>query len=191
MANDVFKCRYETNAYRPEVIQHFAAVDEATEATWAYVHAIGAIGFHSFHHDGGLAGVIFNDLVGRADFWKVQDTVYHPGAELNRGLLCVPKRTKAAAGVLDVYSKVPAIPSARDLAIKLGAPPERITDGSKLYWPTAMRVTLPTHRVFVLVPRQIDDGWEQPRHFTEVPESVFMHAIAEHNALVPKDKTDE
>lgn len=184
---DVFKVTYEIPHDHPLVAEHFAAVEAAAAVTWAYVESLGALGYHTSTWNGSLHGVIFNDLVGRADYWKVLDRVYHPGADKNRGLLCIPKKTKIAAAVRAAFDAVPPTPPSRDLAHKLGWNRPHVTDGSRMYFATVTRLTLPAPRVFVRLPRQIDDGWTAPGIFTEVTEGEYMRAIAAHNALVPEE----
>lgn len=184
---DVFKVTYEVPADHPAVEAHFTSVDAAASATWAYVESVGALGYHTSSWDGSLYGVLFADIVGRADYWRVTETVYHPDTENHRALLCVPKKTKAASEVRAVFEAVPAIPKSEILARDLGwsKSHREVTDGSKIFFATVQKLTMPQARVFVRVPRKIGDGWEAPDFWVERTEGDYMRAIEAHNALVP------
>ncbi len=184
MSRDVFKCLYEVPADHPAVTAHFTAVDTAAAATWAYVESVGALGYHTSGWDGSLYGVIFPDLIGRADHWRVLDHVYHPNVP--KALLCVPKKTKAAVDVRTAFDAAPKIPKSTKLAKDLGWSGAQPTDGKKVHFATVQQLDAPTPRIFVQVPRQIGDGWTPPDFFTEVLTSEHMAAIAAHNALVPE-----
>lgn len=184
---DVFKVSYEMPADHPAVAAHYEAVAKAAATTWAYVESVGAIGYYTSTWNGALDAVIFPDVVGRADHWKVLNRVYHPKAENHTAVQCVPKRTKIAAEVKAAFDAVPAIPPSRDLAHALGWTNSRVGDGSKIYFATVHKLETPTPRVFLRLPRQIDDGWEAPDFFIERTEGDLMRAIAAHNALVPKE----
>lgn len=186
MSRDVFKCLYEVPADHPAVEAHFATVDAAAAATWVYVKSIGALGYHTSSWDGSLYGVLFADLVGRAEYWRVAETVYHPDTENHRALLCLPKRTKIATAVRAAFDTVPNIPKSSVLARNLGWSGAQPTDGSKVHFATVQKLETPTLRVVVQVPRQIDDGWTPPDFFTEITASQHMALIAAHNALIPE-----
>lgn len=181
---DVFKVAYEVPADYPAVAAHFDAVDKAAAATWAYVERVGAVGYHTSGWDGALYGVVFAGVV--SPEWKVLERVYH--ADHDKALLCCPKRTKAAAAVKAEFDAVPKIPKSELLARELGWSRSRreVMDGSKIYFATVHKLTLPAPRVFVRLPRQIGDGWEAPDFWTERTEGDYMRAIAAHNALVPE-----
>lgn len=190
MSKDVFKVVYEVPADHPEIVAHFAAVEAAAAKTWVYVESVGALGYYTSSWDGSLHGVLFADRVGKADLWKVLDTVYHPQADKNRAYLCMPKKTKAAAEMRAAFEAVPKIPKSELLAAKLGwtRRHREVTDGSRIYFATVHKLDVPTPRVFVRVPRQIGDGWTAPEFWAERSEGDYMRAIEAHNALVPDDK---
>lgn len=182
---DVFKVVYEVSPDHPAVVAHFAAVEVAASATWAYVESVGALGYYTSSWDGSLHGVVFTGAV--PPEWKVLERVYHPNAD--KALLCMPKKTKAAAEVKAAFDAVPAIPKSEILARDLGWSKRHreVMDGNKVYFATVHKLDLPTPRVFVRVPRQIGDGWEAPDFWTERTEGDYMRAVAAHNALVPPD----
>jgi len=172
--SDVFKCLYEAPADLPTVINHLVAKHAAETAIRAYVLEVGAEGFHTYHRSGAIVGLIFLEA---PPAWKVVQN-------LGGGhYLCVPKNTKAAREVRDAFRLMPLIPTARSLAISLGAPTESTTDGSALSYATAHLIELPTLRCFGRVPLQIGDAWVPPEAFSEVSEAEYMRAIAAHNQL--------
>lgn len=183
--SDVFKVVYEVPADLPAVTRHFAAVADAASATWSYVESLGALGYYTSSWDGSLHGVVFGDLVGRADHWKVLEHVHHPDSP--KAYLCAPKKTKAAAEVKAAFDAVPKIPKSETLAAALGWSKGRrdVTDGNKIYFAVVHKIDFPTPRVFVRAPRQIGDGFTPPDFWTERTEGDYMRAIEAHNATVP------
>lgn len=177
MSKDVFVVTYEVPADRPEVVEFNDAVRAADAQTLQYVESVGGVGFYTTSLFGTLHGVIFPDLIGRAEHWKVLDRV-------DGGVLCVPKRTKVAAETRAEFDAAPAIPQPVTLARALGWSGARPTDGRKTYWATVSQLALPSPRVMLRLPRQIGDGWEVPPFFIERSEGDYMRAIEAHNALV-------
>lgn len=188
MSKDVFKCLYEVPADHPAVAAHCAAVDVAAAATRAYVESVGALGYRTSSWSGSLASVIFADGAFPPEHWKILDREWHPTAA--KAYACIPKKTKAAEAVREAFDAVPAIPQTDRLAIALGWSGAQPTDGRKIHFATVQRLTEPTPRVIVQIPRQIDDGWTPPDFFTEITVSQHMAAIAAHNALVPEETND-
>ena len=186
----VFRRIYELPADLPEVEEFEASVNQANDATWAYVESLGGLGFYTASYYGHMTGIVFdsNKVVGDfAKLWKAEST-YHPGAA--KACLCVPKQTKAAKEARDAFNAVPRIPQGHELIKALGWERGRVSDGSRTYWATAHVLSHPRRRIFADVPRQVGDGWMPCVDFRPVPTEEYMNAIAAHNAQFPADAPD-
>lgn len=183
MSKDVFRVTYEVPADRPEVAGFNEAVAKALWTTQEFVDSVEGIGFYTASLRGYCTGVVFPDLVGRADCWRAYERVYaegHSGA-----VLCVPKKTKAAKSIRLAFEALPNVPQSADLARALGWVNGAPSDGTKIYWATVKQLALPHPRVLLRLPRQIGDGWTPPDFFVERTEGDYMRAIEAHNAMLP------
>ncbi|MBO9602581.1 MAG: hypothetical protein J7496_08745 [Novosphingobium sp.] len=164
---------------------HYAAIDAAAEAHWAFVKQVGGEGYRPLN-GGGLRSVFFKELptawrkIGWGEGGRIE-AVPHKGSATGKSLA----------------KQIAALPQGkrgRELAYDLGYNPKQMAmDGSRgvIYFPTDLRVTFPAERIFVRIPRFTDDGFEpDPAILRELRESEFMAAVEAHNAEARRQREE-
>lgn len=175
----VFVTSYEVNDIGlPLIERHNAAAKAWLAAAWALTEELGGTGFHPGWN--GIRAILFEGDAPSG--WRVLE-----GDPQHREYVrCVPRKTSKAGKELTArLSSVGMRPKGEDAAALFGwAPPEMAMDGSKVYFPTAQTIELPSPRHFIRLPRFAKDGWQGHAGLTEQPESEYMRAIEAHNACV-------
>jgi hypothetical protein len=183
MVEAVYRTYYEVLPEgMPIVAAHYALVEERRVAGMKIAERYGAVGFRPSSVSG-IRHLIFSGGSGDAP-----EGFKYEAVEAGRKIACSPHRGSALgkqiAADLKTFEGMPDDGRlASDLGYSVASAP---MDGFKIYFATAARVTFPTERAFLNIPRQMGDGWEPPAHLREVPASVFMLAIETHNAEVER-----
>lgn len=169
----VFVTTYEIIGAHEIAAAHYAAVDAAREAHWEFVNEVGGSGYQPGRYHGVLA-VLFEQLPAG---WRqigggksLIKAVPHKGS----------RDGKALAQRMDA---LPLPPSAEELAGDYGYNPAVFPiEGTSIYFATALRVTFPSERIFLRIPRTESDGFKpNEAHLRALPESEFMAAVSAHN----------
>lgn len=170
----VFITTYEVIGAHEIATAHYAAVDNARNAHWAFVKKVGGSGYQP-GYGGGVVAVLFEQLPAG---WRQICT------EKN-WIKAVPhKATREGKAVYEKMKALPVPPSPEQLCADYGYQPSEFPiEGTTIYFATALRVTFPSERIFLRIPRTASDGFEpNEAHLRALPESEFMAAIEAHNA---------
>jgi hypothetical protein len=179
----VFVTTYEVTGALDVARAHYAAIDAAIRKQWAFISDVNGIGFRP-DSKGGIRSVLFHDL---PPGWRKIGTekgdieaVPHKGSNLG----------KVAATKL---SELPRAPQPHDLASAFGYnPPHFAIDNGRIYFATDCIVTFPSERIFLRLPRFVDDGFMPDEdRLRAIPESEFMTAIEAHNAEAKRKRKSQ
>ena len=166
---------------RPIADEFEAAKTAAKTSFCAFAQYVGGVGYRP-GSNGQLRSVFFADELPQG--WKMI------GQE--RGMIeAMPKKsTKAGIALRERYADLPEIPQASQLARDLGYSPNFMPTGNgKIYFPSELRVRIPTERHFLRLPLTAEDGFApDAARLIEVLESEFMRAVEDHNAEVRRQR---
>lgn len=170
----VFVTTYEVIGALEVARAHYAAIDAALRAQWGFVTELNGAGFRP-DSTGGVRSIFFDDL---PPGWRMVGT--------DNGLIeaVCRKGSNIGKAVAQKLMELPRTPQPHDLASAFGYnPPHFAIENGRIYFATDLKVTFPSERIFLRLPRFADDGFVPDEDkLRAIPESAFMAAIEANNA---------
>ena len=176
----VFVTTYEVIGKFEATDDHYDAIKHARLLQCDFITDVGGVGFRP-SHDGGLRSVMFETL---PPGWR------QIGMDKGKIEALPLKSTKIGKEMVAQIDALPKAPRATDLAARFGYNPKEFAiDGGTIYFPTELKITFPTKRIFLRLPRFTGDDFEpNEAHLRAIPESEFMAAIEAHNAEAKRQR---
>lgn len=176
MAAYVCELTYECVGPGVEIADaHYRAVDAARAEHFAFMRRHGAVALRPSKWCGDVQSLLFSGNEAPSG-WRII------GREDGDRIECYPdQRTKLGKALIKEFSALPKAPGDRHLAGQFDFH-ESPMDGNRIFWPTAVRVLVPTTRTFLRLPRTEGDGWPGHPGLAEVSEGEMMRALEAHNA---------
>jgi hypothetical protein len=174
----VFKTPYEIVGEGIATAKAFYAERDAAEIEqWKIVKQFGAKGLRP-----GWRGSV------RSLFFKEVPSGFRQIGKDASGLLeCVPhKGSKIGKDAAKALATAVQVPEENALADLFGWAGRRPVDGVRglIFNATATRVTLPSVRYLLMLPREEGDGFNPPASLIELKQSEYAKAFEDHNAAV-------
>jgi len=176
----VFITTYEVIGAHEIADAHYSTIDAIRKTHWRFVEEVGGTGYQPGRGQG-VIGVLFDQLPAG---WR------QIGSDKSKVKAVPHKGSKAGRTLSEMMQALPLPPSPESLAASYGYNPSEFPiEGTSIYFATALRLTFPTKRTFLRIPRTASDGFEpNEAHLRALPENEFMAAIEAHNAEAKRQR---
>lgn len=185
--SDVFVTTYQVvGDGRALAAAHWAEHERVQETHLAFMTERGALAYRPGRS--GRVRTLFFDKAPGSAYRSTGDKQFRNGKWLEeyhpRG------NTKAGRDLWKVFEATERLPNAMDLVTQFGWEADSVypDSGSKVYFPSLCRVSIPSDITFLRLPRKGGDGWDRPKRLlTAIPEDELMLFFYNHNKLARED----